>query len=816
MQFSTLKTGAILLALCMNKTVWADAPKVPKITGLQVQPTTLTLYDSRDTRSVVVTGQTAAGYGVDLSPVAKIAAAAPIVKIEEDGTITPIKAGKTTLTVTAGGLSATVLVVVQSVANRPISFVREVMPVLSKTGCTAGTCHGSAKGKNGFKLSLRGYDPDFDYHALVDDMAGRRFNRVDPDQSLMLLKSGGGVSHKGGTVMPPKSANYRLVRQWIAEGVQNDSRTVKKVTKIEVLPSVPNVTLPGMKQKTLVIAHYADGTNRDVTRWAHFTSSLSEVVATTPGGKLTAERRGEASLLVRYEGQYAAAGLTVLGKRVGYQWQPQPQLNYIDNLIDAKLKKYQAVPAPLCDDATFLRRVAIDLTGLPPTPEQVRAFLADKTPMQIKRTKKIDALLASPEYVDRWTNKWADLLSANSKFLGETGVRKFRNWIQHAVATDMPYDKFARQLVTASGEAYEAAPANFFRVNRTTDIATENVTQLFLGVRFSCNKCHDHPFEKWTQNQYYQMGAFFARVGFKPGSRGGDESVFAKASGEVLHPKTNLAVMPMVPVGKMPKTAAMADRRTQFVDWLTAEENPFFSRAMVNRVWSYLLGKGIIDPVDDIRASNPPSNPALLEALNRDFVKNGYRMKPLIRTIVLSRTYQAALTANKWNVDDTNNFSHAMPRRLEAEQLFDALSQATGTRSKFAGMPEGTRAIQLPDANVGGDAFLSLFGRPARESPCECERTSNVSLGQALNLINGPTISDAIANPNGRLANFIKTNPTDAQLVEEVFLAALCRKPTPKELTNSVSHLKASDSRLEGTQDIMWALINSPAFLFNR
>ena len=380
----------------------------------------------------------------------------------------------------------------------------------------------------------------------------------------------------------------------------------------------------------------------------------------------------------------------------------------------------------------------------------------------------------------------------------------------------MPYDQFVRELVTASGESYEAAPASFFRVNRTTDIATENVTQLFLGVRFSCNKCHDHPFEKWTQNQYYQMGAFFARVGFKPGSQGGDESIFAKDSGEVLHPKTNLAVMPLVPVGKMPKTAALADRRTQFADWLTTAENPFFSRAMVNRLWSYLLGKGIIDPVDDIRASNPPSNPELLEALNTDFVKHGFRLKHVIRTIVLSRTYQASLSTNKWNIDDTNNFSHALPRRLESEQLFDALNQATGTRSKFTGVPEGTRATQLPDASAGGDGFLLLFGRPPRESPCECERTSNVSLGQALNLINGPTISDAIANPTGRLASFIKTNPTDTQLVEEIFLAVLCRKPTAKETVNSLSHLKASDNHLEGAQDVMWALINSPAFLFNR
>ncbi|MCX6381979.1 MAG: DUF1549 and DUF1553 domain-containing protein [Armatimonadetes bacterium] len=806
-----------LLVLGTGFTALAQKP-LPKVLSIVVEPTTLTFYDGRDTRSVLVTGQTANGYSLDLSPVAKFQVQGnSIVKVDEEGKITPLKAGKTLVTVTAGGKTTTLSVNVKSAVQPPMSFVREVMPVMSKVGCNAGTCHGSAKGKNGFKLSLRGYDPAFDYHALVDDVLGRRCNRVDPAQSLMLLKSTAKISHKGGAVLFPGTANYAVLEGWIREGVKDDSATAAKITRLEVLPKTPNLTLPGMTQKTLVIAHYTDGTTRDVSRLAVSTSSMPEVATTSPLGTLTAVRRGEAALLVRYEGNYASTALTVIGDRTGYQWTQLPLFNYVDKHVDTKLQKIKTIPSPLCDDSTFLRRVSIDLVGLPPTPEVVRAFVADKSPVQIKRAKLVDNLLASAEYNERWTNKWSDLLSANSKFLGERGVRKFRNWIQTSIASNKPYNQFVRELVLASGDSYENAPANFYRVNNDTSKATENVTQLFLGIRFSCNKCHDHPFERWTQNQYYQFGAFFARVAHKSSQMAGSEVVFAADSGEVTHPKTNAVVPPKVPIGRSPKLASFGDRRTGFAEWLTATENPYFSRAIVNRLWSYFFGKGIIDPVDDIRGGNPPSNPELLEALNADFVKSGYDMRHIMRVMALSRTYQSSLGTNKWNVDDIINFSHAMPRRLEAEQLLDAIHEATATVPKFEGLPIGTKAKQLPDAAIaGGDLFLSLFGRPARESPCECERVSNVSLGQALNLINGPTISDAIANPAGRLARFMQINPSDEQVIEEIFLSTLCRYPTAKERKDTLNYIKQSPSRMEGAQDLSWALINSPAFLFNR
>ncbi|HZO91324.1 MAG TPA: DUF1549 and DUF1553 domain-containing protein [Chthonomonadaceae bacterium] len=791
-------------------------PPLPKVLSLSVQPATLTLDNLRDARSVIITGHTQAGYDIDLSPRAKIQPASGMVRIGKDGYIYPVKAGKTSLIVTAAGQRATVPVTVKSVANPPISFVREVMPILSKSGCNAGTCHGSAKGKNGFKLSLRGYDPDYDYHALIADVSGRRFNRADASQSLMLLKPTGTVPHRGGVLFTVGSPYYNILKRWIVEGVRSDTAKVKRVVRLEVLPAVPHVTLPGMTQKTLVIAHYPDGTTRDVTREAVLTSSLPEVAAVAPDGTITAARRGEAALLVRYEGTYATNGITVLGDRTGYKWVKAPDFNYIDALVDKKLQKIRALPAGLCDDATYLRRVSIDLTGLPPTPEQVRAFLADRTPTQQKRAKLVDKLIGSPEFVERWTNKWADLLDANSKYLGESGVRKFRAWIRSSVAANKPYDRFVREMLTATGDAYENPAANYLRVVHDTSTATESITQLFLGVRFSCAKCHDHPFERWTQNQYYQLGAFFAQVGYKSGDAQGDEVVFNKGEGEVTHPRTGKVVAPQVPVGHLARTASLADRRAAFAQWLTAPDNPYFSRAMVNRLWSYFLGRGIIDPVDDIRASNPPSNPELLEALNQDFVSHGFDLRHMMRVIVLSRAYQSSIKTNKWNEDDKANFSHFIPRRLEAEQLLDAINLATGTRSKFEGLPSGARAAQLPDAVSGGEGFLDLFGRPARETPCECERSSAVSLGQALNLINGPTVTDAIHSPEGRVAQLVKTVPSDSKLVEEIFLAALSRLPTAREMNTALQTIKQAGSRADGAQDLMWALINSPAFLFNR
>ncbi len=785
------------------------------LTKLRVHPESLTLEHARDGRRVLVSGKTKDGTWVDVTPWAVLTPATGAVKVHEDSYIFPMAVGATKIIVTVSGVRAELPVDVKSMEAPPVSFVRDVMPLLSHAGCNNGTCHGAAKGKNGFKLSLRGYDPDFDYELLIEDISGRRFNRAFPEQSLMLLKPTSEVPHKGGQVVVPGSRDYELIRQWIAEGANSDVETTQRVERLEVLPDTAELAMPGMKQQLIVIAHYPDGTTRDVTREAKFTSSVNEVAKITDDGVVTAERRGETAILTRYEGAYSTNGIIVMGDRSGYKWVQTPEYNYIDTHVHNKLKRMKILPSQLCTDEEFVRRIYFDLTGLPPTPEQARSFLADTTASKAKREKLVDTLVETPEFIDHWTHKWADLLQSNRKFLGERGVWLFQQWIHQAIAQNRPYDQFVRDLITATGSTYANPAASYFRVSREYTAAVENTTQLFLGVRFSCNKCHDHPFEKWTQNQYYELGAFFADVNVKQGQLPGDEIVYASyTETPVKHPRTLAVVEPSVPFGEV---AAETDNKQQMLaQWLTSKENPMFARAGANRIWSYFMGRGIIEPVDDIRTSNPPSNPELLDALTKDFVDSGFDIKHIMRTIARSRTYQQSIKTNKWNKSDTINFSHAVARRLTAEQLLDAIGIATGSRPRFQEVPKNFRAVQLPDSKVKDDGFLKLFGRPERETSCECERTTEVSLAHAMNLINGPTVAEALIDPKGRIAQLIKSNQDDRVLVEELYLATFSRLPEKNEYAVAVEHIANAESKEEGAQDLLWALINSPAFLFNR
>ena len=805
------------------------AASAPAVKALRLEPSSLTLKDARDERRVLVLGKVdGSEKWLDLTSEAKLRTEAAFIKIDPAGYIRGTDKGTAEVTVSASGLEAKLPVTVEDATAHPMRFVRDVEPVISKAGCNAGTCHGSAQGKNGFKLSLRGYDPEFDYQALINDLSGRRFNRVNVDESLMLLKPTAEVPHEGRQAIKPGSREYQVVRQWIAEGAKYENPKVGRANKIEILPAEVEMDLPERTQQLLVIAQYPDGATRDVTREAVFESNNSDV-AEIKDGRVKAVRRGEAAILVRYEGLYAARQVTVMGDRSGFQWVDVPEHNFVDKHVNAKLRKMKILPSEVCNDADFVRRVYLDLTGRPPTVEQTRAFLDDKITSKEKREKVIDDLLGSPDYVNYWANKWADLLQCNSENLGQKGVWLFRQWIQKCVADNMPYDQFVRALLTAEGSAFHNPAVNYLRVLREPGKITEDVSQTFLGVRFNCNKCHDHPFEKWTQNQYYQFGAYFSQVSIKRGFVGrevirnntgdntpvtGEEIVYRNyKGGEVKHPKTDMDVPPRVPFGDAKAVAADVDRREPFVDWLTSPDNPMFARSMANRLWSYFLGKGIIDPVDDIRASNPPSNPELLDALTETFVKNKFDVKQLMRTICRSRTYQLSFVANKWNEDDKANFSHAWPRRLSAEQMYDAVMAATGVRPNFNGMPQGMRAVEVPDGKVSGDDFLALFGRPKRLSACECERTSNITLSHALNMINGVTVSDAINKPDNKIAKLVETQKDDKKLVEEIYLACLNRLPSEKEVA-AVDLTKGP--RLEIAQDLTWALINTPAFLFNR
>ena len=805
-----------------------DLPS-PAISAIRLEPAKLTLEDGRDVRRVLVWGETAEGERIDLSGHAEFEAKSGAIRIEQGGYVAPVETGEAKVIVKAAGREAMLPVKVVEAKESPVRFVRDVMPVMSRIGCNAGTCHGSANGKNGFKLSLRGYDPEFDYQALINDISGRRFNRVKVEDSLMLQKPSGEVPHEGGMLFEPGSRDYKLLRDWIAQGTKYEEPEKARANRIEVLPAEVDIDLPGRTQSLIVLAHYPDGVVRDVTRDAAL-SSNNEEVALVKDGVITALRRGEAAILVRYEGNYVAQGLRVMGDRSGYQWAETPEYNYVDQHVHAKLRKMKILPSEVCSDAEFIRRVTLDLTGLPPHPERVRSFLADSTESKVKRERLVDELLASPDYTDFWANKWADLLQCNSESLGVKSVWQFRDWIRASIAENKPYDDFVREILLARGSSYQNPAANYYRVLREPGKIAEDVSQTFLGVRFNCNKCHDHPFERWTQNQYYEFAAYFAKVAIKPGpvgrqvikaEAGGTQRVFAEEvvylnynEAEVEHPKDGQKVAAQVPFGSAEDTEKAGDRREPFVDWLTSKENPLFARAMANRVWSYFFGLGIIEPVDDIRASNPPSNPALLDALTEEFAASDFDVRKLMRTICTSRTYQLSFVPNRWNEDDHVNFSHAHPRRLTAEQLYDAIARVTGARNRFEGLPKGMRAVEVADGNVRGDDFLTLFGRPKRQSACECERTSNITLSHAMSLINGATIGEAVSAPGNRIEQLVKAQSDDRKLLEELYFLILNRAPREDEW--ALADFSSAPSRLEGAQDVAWALLNSPAFLFNR
>jgi WD40 repeat protein/mono/diheme cytochrome c family protein len=704
-------------------------------------------------------------------------------------------------------------------ANQPkdVGFVRDVEPIFAKVGCNAGTCHGAAKGKEGFKLSLRGYDPDYDYEALINDAAGRRFDRIRPENSLLLLKPSGGAPHEGGKVLRPDSEYYAIIRQWIAEGAREQNLSAR-ATSIEVQPEQIHLATPGQRQQIRVMAHYKDGSTRDVTGEAVISSNSVEVLEAKEN-TVTALRRGEAAVLVRYEGNYAARPVFIMGDRSGFAWEDVPEYNFIDRYTKAKWQEMKIRPSELCTDAEFIRRASLDLTGQPPTAERVKAFLADPTQSRAKREKLVEELLASDAFVEFWTNKWCDLLQANSQTLGKKSLWMFRGWVRDQIAANVPYDQFVRELLLAKGSSYRNPEVNYYRAlqtpEKTQEKTTEDITQTFLGVRFNCNHCHDHPFERWTQKQYYDFASYFASLSFKKGQLPEEAIVYENPDGGTqLHPKTKSPVDPMVPYGSAEDFRKLPDRRRAMVDWMTSPNNPLFAKSIANRTWSYFFGMGIIDPVDDIRASNPPSNPALLDALTADFVASKFDLRHLMRTIATSRTYQLSVASNQWNADDKMNFSHAKPRRLSAEQLIDAVAVATGYRPQIKGMPAGTRAVEAPDGIVEGMDALSLFGRPKRTSACECERTSNFSLTHAINLVNGSTISEAVAQPKSKIAQLVTDIKDDKDLINALYLTTLCRPATEQEMTAVT--LGEGPARVANAQDLAWALMNSPAFLYNR
>jgi hypothetical protein len=768
------------------------------ITRLTAQPERIELRGKFGYVQLLVSGTLASGEAIDVTRMVEPALGADLARISPSGLVTPKADGETTLRLSLAGQTLEVPVKVEGAETvTEADFIHDVAPLLSRMGCNAGTCHGSAQGKNGFKLSLRGYDPIFDIRALTDDHAARRINLASPDDSLMLLKPTGAVPHVGAQLFRPGEPAYEILRSWIAAGAKLKLDS-PRVAKIEVTPANPTVQSIGARQQLRVVATYTDGSTSDVTREAFIETGNGEVATANKTGLMTALRRGEAPMLARFEGAYAATTLTVMGDREGFAWQDPVTYGKIDELVAAKWKRMKIQPSEICGDAEFLRRVYLDLTGLPPTADVVRAFLADGRDSREKRNEVIDRLIGSKEFVEYWTNKWGDLLQVNRKFLGVEGAVAFRAWIRENVEKNTPYDQFVRQILTASGSNKENPAASYFKILRDPAATMENTTQLFMAVRFNCNKCHDHPFERWTQDQYYQTAAYFAQVGLEadPASEGKKiegtaveeakplyEKVVDRAEGEIVHDRTKKVTAPKFPFETKHEAPEAAPRRQQLAAWLANGENPYFARSYVNRLWGYLTGVGIIEPLDDIRAGNPPSNPELLDYLTEEFVKSGFNMRHVLALVCKSRTYQLSVATNKWNEDDKINFSHAIARRLPAEVLYDAVYRVTGAVSKIPGVAPGTRAAELPDSEVElPSGFFTTFGRPARESACECERSSGLQLGPVMALVSGPTVGDAIADSDSEMAKLVAREAEDTKLINELFLRILNREATPAEI----------------------------------
>ncbi|MFP6873854.1 MAG: DUF1549 domain-containing protein [Verrucomicrobiales bacterium] len=801
----TFSSAAALAAAFLNAATAQETPAIPHVESLLVSPPEIHLNSSVAYSQLIATAKLTTGDSIDATRLADITVKGDAVTVTDLGIVEATKNGKATVVINLKGKNASIPVTVTGIGDDiQADYVRDVMPVISRLGCNAGTCHGAKDGKNGFKLSLRGYDPIYDIRALTDDLGARRVNVAAPDSSLMLLKATAAVPHEGALVTKVDSDYYKILRAWIAGGVKFEPST-PRVTKIEVSPTNPVVQTIGTQQQMRVIATYADGLVRDVTREAFVASGNAEVAEPEKGkpALITTLRRGEAPILVRFEGNYAATTVTVMGDREGFAWQQPPTNNRIDELVAEKWQRMKILPSALCDDYEFIRRAYLDITGLPPSAQSVLEFVGDQQPQRKKRDALIDKLVGSEEYISQWTNKWADLMQVNRKFLGTEGAVGLRDWIRGKIKANTPYNEFVQQVITASGSNKTNPPAAYFKILRTPETLMENTTHLFLATRFNCNKCHDHPFERWTQDQYYQLAAYFAQVERKPDPASGKkkiggtavegakplyELISDKNEGEVKHERTGEVTAPLFPYPAEFNLEENKTRRESLAAWITSPENRYFASSYVNRLWGYMLGTGIIEPLDDIRAGNPPSNPELLNYLSQEFIDNGFNVQHMLRLICKSRTYQLSIATNRWNEDDTINFSHAKARRLPAEALYDTIYTALGVQSKFPGVPAGTRAAELPDVGIKlPDGFLDTAGRPVRESACECERSSGLQLGPIMALVSGPTVGNAISDQNNILPKLIKGTDDNRKLVNEIFLRLLSRPATDDELTSSVS-----------------------------
>lgn len=792
----------------------APPKPAPKMVQLNVYPQDIQLTTSRDRQSVI--GQAVYDNGLTEDVTTKLQfkpAKEGIVRIENN-MIYPAGDGETDVVATFGGASVSLhSKVTKAKEDRPISFTLDVMPTFMRAGCNTGSCHGAARGKDGFRLSLFGFDPKGDYHRLTRELSGRRINLSMPQESLLLEKAIGAVPHTGGKLYEKDSEYYNASLRWLQAGAPYDAGAIPTVDKVEIYPKGGVMDGKGTTQQVSVLAYYSDGTTRDVTTLSAFSSNNDNSATITKDGKITANNRGEAFIMARFDTHTVGSHFVVLPKGLDFEWPNVPEYNYVDTLIHNKLKKLRVIPSEVCSDAEFLRRASLDICGVMPTIEEFNTFVADKDPK--KREKLVDQLLNRKEFVEMWVMKWSELLqirTVNNRISYKSALLYY-NWLQERIASNVPLDKMVQELLGSTGGTFANAATNYYENERDTLKVAENVAQVFMGMRIQCAQCHNHPFDRWTMDDYYSFAAFFSQVGRKGSEDPRESIIYNRGSGEVRHMVDNRVMQPKFLGGAQPEVKGK-DRRVVLASWLASNENPYFATNLSNIVWAHFFGKGIINEVDDVRISNPPVNPELLDELAKRFTDYNYDFKKLVRDICTSRTYQLATQTNPSNENDLTNFSHAQPRRLRAEVLLDCISQVTSAPNKFRGLPLGARAVQIADGNTT-NYFLTTFGRAKRDTVCSCEVRMEPSLSQALHLLNGDTVNSKIMQ--GKFVDSrIKAGKKPLEIVDEMYISCLTRKPTDKEYSTLVQVLDENKKDEQNAlNDIFWSLLNSREFIFN-
>ena len=787
---------------------------------ISVTPDRIVL-DRSDSRQQLLVSSQQDGRDVDLTREASFTTASDsVATVDRAGLVFPAGDGETTIRVSVGETTAEIPVVVKnSQTVSPVDFQNDIIPVLTSGSCNAGACHGKARGQNGFQLSLLGFDADFDFNALAKEARGRRVFLPSPDQSLLLLKPIGAMPHGGGRRLEADGAGYRMLERWIESGMPRQVDGAPELVNVTIAPE-SRLLHPESQQQLIVTAHYSDGSTRDVTAVSHYQSNESAIASVDENGLVTTTPiAGEAAVMTRYMGLIAVSTISVplSGSVPDDVYARLPRHNFIDELVWNKLQRLGLTPSDPAPDSVFLRRAYIDVIGRVPTVDETKAFLADPSPD--KRAKLVDHLLEQPEYADHWANKWADLLRPNPYRVGIKTVLNYDNWIRSSFRRNKPYDQFVRELLTAKGGTWRNGAVTLFRDRRSPDVLTTIVSQLFLGIRLECAKCHHHPNEVWGQDDFYGLAAYFSKLGRKgtglsPPISGSEEFFFPGNYRAVKHPLTGAEVKPKPLFGEAPVADDMEDPREALVDWMTSKDNVFFRQVIANRIWMDMMGRGLVEPVDDLRASNPPSNPELLEALAVDLRDHDYNLKHLIKRIASSYVYGLSSLPNDRNVADTRNYSRFYRERLRAEVLLDSVMQITGVQENFAAMPPGSQSRQLWSHRIQS-LFLDAFGRPDPNQDPPCERTPDTTIVQALHLMNAQSVHSKVTSDSGRAAALASGDRSSAGIIENLYLLVYSRPPRAEEKQAAVAFLDRDPAkRRKSVEDLMWAMLNTPEFIF--